>query len=89
GKGPATAQAPASGKGTGVLWVVDENQKPRQIEVQTGASDGANTVVEGADLREGMQMITGIRPPNSGNGKKEGGNPFLPSMRRGKSGGGH
>ncbi|MFA6135724.1 MAG: efflux RND transporter periplasmic adaptor subunit [Phycisphaerae bacterium] len=89
GKGPATAQAPASGKGTGVLWVVDENQKPSRIEVQTGASDGANTVVEGADLREGMQMVTGIRPPNSGNGKKEGGNPFLPSMRRGKSGGGH
>ena len=85
GKGPATAQAPADTKSTGILWVLDEKQKPRRIEVRTGASDGANTAVEGTELREGMQLITGIRTPDSGNGKKEGGNPFLPSMRRGRS----
>ena len=85
GKGPATAQTPVNGKSTGMLWVVDENQKPRRIEVQTGASDGVNTAVEGAELREGMQLITGIHLPDSGNGRKEGGNPFLPSMRRGRS----
>ena len=85
GKGPASAQAPANTKSTGILWVVDEKQKPRKIEVQTGASDGTNTAVEGAELREGMQVITGIRTPDSGNGKNEGGNPFLPSMRRGRN----
>jgi HlyD family secretion protein len=88
-KGPASAQVPASGKATGFLWLVDENQKPRQVEVQTGASDGINTVVEGAELREGMPVIIGVRLPNSGNGKDEGANPFTPKMGRGKSGGGH
>jgi HlyD family secretion protein len=88
-KGPASAQVPANGKATGFLWVVDENQKPRQVEVQTGASDGTSTVVEGEELREGMQVITGIRPQDSGNGKDEGANPFTPKMGRGKSGGGH
>ena len=54
------------------------------IEVQTGTSDGTNTVVEGADLREGMQVITGIRLPDS-NGKNEEGNPFTPKLGRGRS----
>jgi len=88
GKGPATAKTPAKAKSTGILWVVDENQKPRRIEVQTGASDGTSTVVEGADLREGMQVITGIRLPDSAD-KNEAGNPFTPKLGRGgKSGGG-
>ncbi len=85
GKKPASAQGPANGKTSGILWVLDEKQKPRQIEIQTGASDGTSTVVEGADLREGMQLIIGIHLPDSGNGRKEGGNPVLPSMRRGRS----
>ena len=85
GKGPASAQVPVNG----ILWVVDENQKPRQVEVQTGASDGINTVVEGADLREGMPVVIGVRLPNSGNGKDEGANPFTPKLGRSKTGGGH
>ncbi|MDO9041587.1 MAG: efflux RND transporter periplasmic adaptor subunit [Desulfocapsaceae bacterium] len=88
-KGPASAQVPVNGKGNGILWVVDENQKPRQVEVQTGASDGINTVVEGADLREGMPVVIGVRLPNSGSGKDEGANPFTPKMGRGKTGSGH
>ncbi|MHB1015656.1 MAG: efflux RND transporter periplasmic adaptor subunit, partial [Desulfurivibrionaceae bacterium] len=75
-KGPASAQGPASIKNNGVLWVLDENQKPKRIEVRTGASDGTNTVVEGAELHEGMQVITGILLPDSG--KTGGANPFTP-----------
>ncbi len=82
GKGPASAQGPANGKTSGILWVLDEDQKPRQIEIQTGASDGTSTVVEGADLREGMQVITGIRLSESG--KNGGGNPFTPQFGAGK-----
>jgi len=85
GKGPASAKDSGNGKSSGALWVLDQDRKPRRIEVQTGASDGANTVVEGAELREEMQVITGLRTTKAGNGKKEGGNPFLPNLRRGKS----
>lgn len=89
-KGPASAQNLADGKASGTLWVLDENQQPRRIEVQTGASDGTGTVVEGADLREGMQVITGVRSLDSGKGKDDGGNPFTPKLGGGnKSGGGH
>ena len=87
-KGPSSSKAPAGNKASGILWVVDENQKPRQIEVQTGASDGTSTVVEGADLREGMQVITGIRLPDSAKGKDEGGNPFTPKLSGGNKSGG-
>jgi HlyD family secretion protein len=83
GKGPASAKAPVGGKTNGVLWVLDEEKKPRKIEVQIGASDGINTVVESADLREGMQVITGMRLPESGKGKSEGGNPFTPNLAGG------
>ena len=87
-KGPSAPQAPAGSKASGILWVVDENQKPRQIEVQSGASDGTSTVVEGTDLREGMQVITGIRSPDSAKGKDEGGNPFTPKLSGGSKSGG-
>ncbi|MFA7381872.1 MAG: efflux RND transporter periplasmic adaptor subunit [Desulfurivibrionaceae bacterium] len=84
-KEPASTQVPADPKSTGSLWMLDEKQKPRKIEVRTGAGDGANTVVEGAELREGMEVITGIRTPSAGNGRNEGANPFLPNIRRGRN----
>ena len=76
-KKPAVAKA----KSGGVLWVLDENKKPRKVEVQTGASDGISTVVEGTDLREGMQVITGIRLSEAD--KNGGGNPFTPNLTAG------
>ena len=82
GKKPAAAQGPAKAKSGTILWVLDENQKPRKVEVQTGASDGINTVVEGADLREGMQVITGMRVSEAD--KNGGGNPFTPQFAAGK-----
>ncbi|HIJ90122.1 MAG: efflux RND transporter periplasmic adaptor subunit [Desulfobulbaceae bacterium] len=82
GKKTASALGPDPGKSRGILWVLDEAQKPRKIEVKTGASDGANTVVESADLREGMQVITGMRISDSG--KNGGGNPFTPQFGAGK-----
>ena len=84
GKKPSAqgpGQAPASAKSSGSLWVLDEDKKPRKIEVQTGASDGINTVVEGADLREGMQVITGMRMSEAD--KNGGGNPFTPNLTAG------
>ena len=89
GKKEASAQnpdkTPADLNNTGILWVLDEKQKPRRIEVKTGPSDGVNTGVESEELREGMEVITGLQAPSPGNGKNEGGNPFLPNLRRKKS----
>jgi len=81
GKKPASPQASANAKAPGRLWVLDEKQKLRKIEVQTGASDGINTAVEGAELREDMQVITGILLPDSDKGKNGGSNPFTPQFR--------
>jgi len=81
GKGPTAAKPAASAKSSGSLWVLDEDKKPRKIEVQTGPSDGINTVVESADLREGMQVITGIRMSEAD--KNGGGNPFTPQFGAG------
>ena len=81
-KEPASATGPANDKAIGSLWVLDEKQKPRKIEVQTGASDGINTAVESAELREGMQVITGMHMPR--HGKNGGSNPFTPKFSPGK-----
>ncbi|MFA7348880.1 MAG: efflux RND transporter periplasmic adaptor subunit [Desulfurivibrionaceae bacterium] len=83
-KGPASTKTPAKTKAGGTLWVLDEKRKPRKIEVQTGASDGINTAVESAELREGMQVITGMLLADSGKGKNGGGNPFTPQFGAGK-----
>ncbi|MFA6283476.1 MAG: efflux RND transporter periplasmic adaptor subunit [Desulfurivibrionaceae bacterium] len=81
--GMEQGKGPASTKASSTLWVLDEKQKPRKIEVQTGASDGINTAVESAELREGMQVITGMLLPDSGKGKNGGGNPFTPQFGAG------
>ncbi|MFA6900771.1 MAG: efflux RND transporter periplasmic adaptor subunit [Desulfurivibrionaceae bacterium] len=81
GKKPSSAQGPPKSKSSGRLWVLDEKQKLRQIEVQTGPSDGTNTAVESAELREGMQVITGIRMSEAD--KNGGGSPFTPQFGRG------
>lgn len=81
GKKQASPQAPAKTKSNGILWVLDEKQKPRKIEVQTGPNDGINTAVESADLREGMQVITGMRMSEAD--KNGGGNPFTPQFGTG------
>ena len=78
GKGPASA----NGKAGGSLWVLDERQKLRRIEVQTGPSDGINTAVESTELREGMQVITGIRMSETD--KNGGGSPFTPRFGAGR-----
>jgi len=75
--------ASAKAKSGGILWVLDEDKKPRKLEVQTGASDGINTVVESAGLSEGMQVITGMRMSEADKGKSNGGNPFTPNLTAG------
>lgn len=88
-KNSSSVQTSPDGKNHAFIWVLDENQSPRRIKIQTGTSNGINTVVEGTDLREGMQVIIGTILPNSDTVKNEGSNPFTPKFSRGsKSSGG-
>lgn len=77
-------QDPAKGQAGGSLWVLDEKENPRRIKVQTGPSDGINTAVESAELREGMQVITGIRMSETDKNGSAGGSPFTPKFGAGK-----
>lgn len=52
----AGQNAPRVG-GTGQVWVLEQNQ-PRKIEVQLGASNGRQTEITGGELKPGMPVIT-------------------------------
>jgi HlyD family secretion protein len=62
----------------GTIWVKDD-QYVRPVEVKLGTSDGLNTAVTAADLREGQVVITGEIVATA---QMEAKNPFLPAMRR-------
>ena len=43
------------------IYVLGEDGKPQPVQVVTGASDGSRTEVRGQGIREGMQVIVGVR----------------------------
>jgi HlyD family secretion protein len=67
----------AAEKTTRTVWV-KEGESIRSIEVATGISDGANTVVTSEGLREGEEVITGEVAAAKADVK----NPFLPKSNR-------
>ncbi len=83
----AAGGAPRRARGTGGrIWTVDAAGKLAMHRVRTGLSDGKNTVVEGRDLKEGMQVVVGsntattaaaaqqgTQNPLSGGGQQRGG----------------
>ncbi len=55
----------------GRVWVLGPDDKPRQISIQLGITDGTFTEVAGGDLTEGQQVIVGQsadRPSTPGSG---------------------
>jgi HlyD family secretion protein len=81
-----TAPSEETSNRPGTLWVLD-GKFVRPIEVVAGASDGAFTEVSGADVKEGMEVVTGENTPNasaSAGGSQSGSNnPFAPTFPRG------
>jgi len=69
-------RAPKASHGT--IWV-KEGEFVRPVEVTLGTSDGLNTAVVAAELREGQVVITGEIVATAQADAK---NPFLPAMRR-------
>jgi HlyD family secretion protein len=72
---------PAEGGAT--LWVA-AGARVRPIAVRTGASDGTVTEVEGADLQEDLEIVTGEVSSASSTTPPAGSNPFTPQMQRGR-----
>lgn len=78
-----------SSKGTAVWVAVGASVRP--VKVQTGINDGVLTEIQGPDLYEGMEVVTGVRAVKNehrnggpGNGP---GNPFAPKIPSGPGGG--
>lgn len=67
------------GAGTrGRLYVVDERGEPKMLNVRLGLSDGLMTEVISPDVREGMEIITGLQPQEGGaSGSRRTGGPRM------------
>ncbi|MGH7953062.1 MAG: efflux RND transporter periplasmic adaptor subunit, partial [Limisphaerales bacterium] len=65
-------------KKEGVVWL-KEGEYVRPVQVKTGTTDGVNTAVTTADLREGAVVVTG---QTTGGGQTAAQNPFVPHFVR-------
>jgi len=68
------------------IWTVRDGQL-QPIRVQTGISNGTETVVTGDELREGTAVVTGVVTSNA-NAAPTGNSPLMPQRRGGRGGGG-
>ena len=55
------ANRASGGGGSGRVWVVGDDGKPKSIEVRLGLTDGAMTEIVSGDVREGSEVITGVQ----------------------------
>lgn len=77
---PGDASSPDAGakKSEGVIWLKD-GEFVRPVPVKTGTTDGVNTAVAAAELKEGAVVVTG---ESSGGSQATTKNPFVPVIRR-------
>ena len=81
------ADAPRGGRRAAaqqeVVWVLEENNKPRAVPVTTGLSDGSFTEITGGGLKEGDRVITAALAKKDDSGAAPGGLGRQGGMRRG------
>jgi HlyD family secretion protein len=65
----------------GTLWV-KTGDGVRPIPVRTGLTDGIMTEVRSPQLREGLEVVSGIQMPQMASDSEAGTNPFIPQFRR-------
>lgn len=82
----ATRQAaPPSARGAHRVWIATASG-PKAVFVETGITDGSFTEITGGELKEGQNVIAGIRTAE--NNEKAGVvNPFMPRLPGGGGGG--
>lgn len=82
--GPATAPTERPNAGTSrpaTVWRM-EGQFLKPVAVTAGLTDGIFTEVQGADVREGMEVVIGAQVSRSAGGPSGGASPFTPQMGR-------
>lgn len=80
---PEESDYPGAGElqvpeGMRTLWVFEGQGKIRPLFVKTGVKDGINTQVISPELKEGMQVVTGVVASASASSAST--NPFMPKM---------
>lgn len=50
----------AGGGGSGRIWVVGEDRKPKAVPVRLGLTDGTATEIVAGEIAEGAEVITGL-----------------------------
>jgi HlyD family secretion protein len=55
------ARAGGSGGGTGRIWVVDADGKPKAVAVRLGLTDGSMTEIVSGEFKEGSEVIVGLQ----------------------------
>jgi HlyD family secretion protein len=89
---PDRKNASGSGKEDApkLIWIL-EGKHVRPVKVHAGVTDGIMTEVQGEGLAEGMKVVTGVLPKETGQEEADASNPFAPKLFRGggsRSGGG-
>jgi HlyD family secretion protein len=72
------AETGRGGVGTGRVYLVGSDGKPREVALRLGLSDGNATEVVGGDLAEGAEVIVGNVDRNAQPARPTGGAPRLP-----------
>jgi HlyD family secretion protein len=60
----AQAVRAGGGGGSGRVWVIGEDGKPKPVDVRLGLSDGSMTEIVSGDIREGSEVIVGQQTAN-------------------------
>lgn len=72
------AEAGRSAPGSGRVYVVGDDGRPREVALRLGLSDGNATEVVGGDIAEGAEVIVGNVDRNTPPARPAGGAPRLP-----------
>jgi HlyD family secretion protein len=55
----AQAVRAGGGGGSGRVWIIGEEGKPKSIDVRLGLTDGSMTEIVSGDIKEGTEVIAG------------------------------
>jgi len=59
----AQATRAGGGGGSGRIWLVEEDGKPKAVTVRLGLTDGSMTEIVSSEVKEGSEVIVGLQSP--------------------------
>jgi HlyD family secretion protein len=73
----------SNGKKKGTIWIIHTGNTVKPLQVSVGTSNGVVTEIEGNDLEEGLEVVSGqqVQTDSDTEGTS---NPFVPNMGRGR-----